>query len=305
MKKLQFGLMMVFAILLSGCVGGIVEQRVNATLTAQAPTATPTLSVAQEVGTAVAQAMGPQNNATPEPDMQQLLADLCPTRREVNDMLFGVDADGNSYDRVVEVSTEDGAWQVNTGDPEFYYSVNLPEWTITTLHRPEADQAEVYDNLNGQVDESLEMFRMTVRFQGCYDPSDDMWADDAAVRILVKENFNGTFQTWMQNKRVQDWQFAVVAGNFDCPPGVCPSPNVADNSAAARTTAQPASCPQFGGQPTQPGNDGAPYCKYTGTVVTEAVPQGYKVDYWDGNAVQYASEGDTVTTGEATFRPLR
>lgn len=226
----------------------------------------------------------------------------CPTRREVNDMLFGLNANGESYDRVVQVSTEDGTWQVNTGNPEFHYSVSLPEGTVTTLHRPEADLAEVYDNLDGQWTGSLDAFRLTVRFQNCFSPDDDMWADNAAERILVKENFDGTWQEWASGSRVEDWQYAVIAGNFECQS--CPTAHVEGNLASNRSETPPVECPQFGNVNTSPGADGGAYCKYRGEVVTDAVPSGYSAEYWDGSAVQYASAGESITTGEATFRPV-
>ncbi|MBI5620740.1 hypothetical protein HY949_03105 [Candidatus Gottesmanbacteria bacterium] len=223
----------------------------------------------------------------------------CPTRREVNDMVFGKNPDGSSKDVVVQVSTESGAWQINTGKPENWFFVSLPleKGLIATMHRPGNAKAEVF------IADAKEYkaFRATFRFAGCYSPSDDMNAKDAANRILVKENVNGTYQFWMQNKRVQDWTFSVLAGNFYCPADVCPAiPPVATFVPAA--PAASLTCPTFGGMATTLGNDGGSFCKYKGSVVTDSVPTGFKAEYWDGSAVKTAVAGEKISTGEATFR---
>ncbi|MDP1722562.1 MAG: hypothetical protein Q8L37_05115 [Candidatus Gottesmanbacteria bacterium] len=204
----------------------------------------------------------------------------------------------------MQVSTEPGAWQVNTGDPSKNYTITLPNTTTTfvgTLHRVGVSKAEVFlgDGKNYTI------FRGTFRFASCYDPSDDMRAANNAVRILVKENYNGTWQTWLNQKRIQDWTFSVLPGNFTCPTDVCPNPVPAATAPAPGATAVPAaapSCPTFGGIQTTPGNDGGPYCKYLGSVVTDKVPAGWKAHYWDGKAAQFADPNTTVTTGNATFR---
>lgn len=224
----------------------------------------------------------------------------CPTRREVNDMIFGKNADASSKDVVVQVSTEDGAWQVNTGQPTNYFSATLPtgKGLVATIHRVGASKAEVY-LADGK---KYDLFRGTFRFSGCYAPTDDMNAANNAVRILVKENFNGAYQVWLNNKRVQDWTFSVLAGNFSCPTDICPNAATAATFVPQAPAANVAPCPTFGGVTTTSGNDGSPFCKYTGSVVTDKVPTGWNAQYWDGSATKFANPGESIKTGEATFR---
>lgn len=70
---------------------------------------------------------------------------------------------------------------------------------------------------------------------------------------------------------------------------------------AAQAQEQPAaSCPTG----TSPLNDGTPRCKYGPTTAGDyTVPSGWNAEYWDGSSTQYASGGQTVTTGEATLSP--
>ncbi len=220
---------------------------------------------------------------------------FCPTRRQVDDSIFGKNADGSSKDIVVQVSSEPGGWQVNTGNQANFYDITLPRdvGLIATVHQPGHDQAQEFIGDGKQ----YQAFRGTFRFAGCYLASDDMNQPDAAVRILVKENYNGTFQDWMIGHRIQDWTFGVIPGNFTCPAGVCPTANV--------TGGAPASCPQFAGHDMTPGSDGAPYCKYKGTVLTGTVPSGWKAEYWNGSAVVYANAGDSIKAGEVTYRPVQ
>lgn len=223
---------------------------------------------------------------------------FCPDRKWVNDNLFGV-----GTDRVVSVSTEDGAWQINTGDPKFFYPVTLPAnvGLIATIHRPWTDLAEVYVG-DGSTHKA---FRGTFRFAGCYSATDDMNQPDAAIRILFKENQDGRYQNWANGMRLENWQFSIIPGNFACPTGIiCPSANTTDNSASNRSSALPTNCPQFAGNSTTPGNDGAAFCKYKGSVVTGTVPTGWKAEFWNGSSVVYANQGDSIKTGEVTFRPL-
>lgn len=128
----------------------------------------------------------------------------------------------------------------------------------------------------------------TWRYEDAYDPNDAVH-QNPPCQLLAKEQDFGA-------KEVPS--FPVSAGNFSCP----------TSSAAVTTTLRPAptvalaSCPTFGGVATTQGNDGGPYCKYDGAVVTDVVPAGYKAEYWDGNAVQYAAADATITTSTATFR---
>lgn len=91
--------------------------------------------------------------------------------------------------------------------------------------------------------------------------------------------------------------FPVYAGNFTCSASL---PSAATLAPAAPSSA--ITCPTFGGIQTTPGNDGSAFCKYKGAVVTDKVPAGFKAEYWDGSAVAYASAGEKITTGDATFR---
>lgn len=225
---------------------------------------------------------------------------FCPTRREVNDMIFGKNPDGSSKDVVVQVSTESGAWQINTGKPDNWFFVKLPldKGLITTMHRPSNAKAEVFMADSKE----YKAFRATFRFSGCYSPADDMNATNAAVRILVKENYNGTWQEWLSFKRVQDWTFSVLAGNFTCPADVCPAFAPAASTPNPAAPAASLTCPTFGGVTTTSGNDGTPFCKYKGAVVSDSVPVGFKAEYWDGSSVKSANTGDKISTSEATFR---
>lgn len=255
----------------------------------------PPVNPAAKGGNDVATATLPAATAMPATNAPANTAsDFCPDRKWVNDHLFG-----EGKDAVVSVSTEDGAWQVNTGDRKNFFNVTLPKdvGLIATIHRPEADLAEVYVG-DGN---TYPVFRGTFRFVGCYSATDDMRAADANIRILMKENADGLYQKWANGERLENWQFSVIPGNFTCEN--CPSANVQGNNVSNQSDATIA-CPVFGGVQTQPGNDGAPYCKYAGSVVTDTVPTGFKAQYWDGTAVQYANSG-SITTGEATFRPLQ
>lgn len=209
----------------------------------------------------------------------------CPTREEVDDMIVGKNADGSHKDVFVTVSTEDCAFQVNTANPSWTYTGNFPADTIFTAHRPGKDQAEVW-----QGPATVEFWRVTVRFVSAYKPNDDI--HKGACEILRKEIANGL---------AQQWQFGIVAGNINCPN--LPGPNVANNDSANGNAT--VACPIFGGVQTVAENDGAPFCKYSGAVVTGTVPTGFKAQYWDGQAIQYANAGSTIKTGEATFRPLK
>ena len=87
----------------------------------------------------------------------------------------------------------------------------------------------------------------------------------------------------------------------------------ADTAPATQPTAVPPqggaatvlTCPVFGGVQTNLGNDGSDFCKLdTTTPVTDVVPTGMTIEYWDGEAVQNAPAGAQVTTATATFRPV-
>jgi hypothetical protein len=218
-------------------------------------------------------------------------------------MIVGANPDGSHKDVVVEVSEEDGAWQINTGNPDWAYTVTLPlnVGLVATIHRPGMDKAEVFAP-DGQ---QYEAFRGTFRFANCYSPDDDMNQPNAWERILVKENFDGTFQEWSSGVRYEDWTYSVLAGNFTCTLTECPTANAAGNLTSNLSSSLPTNCPLFAGVRTKPGNDGSPYCKYEGSKVNGSVPYGYKVEYWTGQQVAYATAGDRITTAVATFRPIK
>ncbi|MEK7543917.1 MAG: hypothetical protein AAB557_03550 [Patescibacteria group bacterium] len=303
---------LISALLMSAC--GVAPwaskiDRANATATAlvEEGQGVSIVSTAAAQATAMAGGQAPASGATQSgpgatAGPSTTSSGYCPTRREVNDWIFGLNADKTSKDVVVQLSTESCAWQVNTGNPTNYFSATLPtgKGLIATIHRLGASKAEVYVGDGKKYD----LFRGTFRFAGGYAQTDDMNAVNAAVRILVKENVNGTYQFWLDQKRIQDWTFTVLAGNFSCPTDICPAfaPAATFAPAAPVSTAVSWSCPLFAGVLTNPGTDGTPYCKYVGPVVTDKVPAGWKAQYWNGKAVQYAEPGAEITSGEITFR---
>lgn len=64
-------------------------------------------------------------------------------------------------------------------------------------------------------------------------------------------------------------------------------------------------CPIFADVQTERISDGGCKLYFVSSrgEITGPVPDGYRAIYWDGKNTQYANEGETIRTGEATFYP--
>ncbi len=103
-------------------------------------------------------------------------------------------------------------------------------------------------------------------------------------------------RAWLKTEKA-DPTWTMSPGNFSCPGETSGS-----TSNKQGKEGQGLNCPVFGGMKTEPIGDGG--CKYgPTTVVTERVPKGWKVLYWNGSAAVWGAPGETITTGEASFYP--
>ena len=218
----------------------------------------------------------------------------CSTREDADNMMF------NGQDVLVQNGAESleignniwgGAYILNTGKREWTWTFVIPDGWFATVHRPDRDKAELFVG-NGSLE--ITAWRATLRDGDCYPADDTINLDPSGCELLKKENTNGYRQ---------EWQFSLLPGNIVC--ANAPTENVGGNLVTSQSNTPPTNCPTFAGMATTPGSDGGPYCKFEApSVMSGQVPAGWKMEYWDGKAVQHAAAGATISTNVGTLRPV-